>query len=691
MVRCKKQVALILAVIMLIVSMGLPVKEVRAEQMTQEYVVLAENDMGYDKVESTYEEVNGVQSEVLEANNVIVVELTEKEASKLEKDKNIALVEEDILFDGSDFEDETFEDVFGTDVVFEDDAEMKQFLKDLRGAQSNSVSANEQWNIDVINANEQEYEEVKEKIKVAVLDTGVTATEDIDVAGRVNFIPGEEDVNPLYEDVSGHGTSVASVIAAKDNGIGVTGINPNVELYSVKVLDDEKKASLSGVIKGIYWCIDNDIDIINMSFGTSEESEILEQVVKEANQKGILMIAAAGNKGEIVGKSTVEYPAAFNEVIAVGATNPQGKTSEISSVGKEIDLMAPGETVPATGYYDEIISTEGTSMAAPHVTGAASVLWAKDRSKSNKFIKALLNASAKPMEDEAAEGNGLVDLDYALSVYDEFAAKYEENNEEEKQIIEDNEEIIQTYTDAEVQASWDWRNHQDAVGKYDQTSASALNVIKIGAKIPDTASYLKFESGGSTAKFHGHGNYVASYIYVMRMARNCFNSGMTTALNTPHPVSEKGKSQIYDGIVKLNKNWNTVLSGYTVDNKNKARVLVGIATHIAMDAYAHKAYIKDSDGNWTIHISGNSQQDSITYVPCRWTCAKNIAYDIVNVWHFGMSPSAEEFYMDSHDKNKFHLAGFFSYVSSADSTSYDKHSTWYKNRTAEEYVIVDIE
>lgn len=691
MVTCKKQIAFVLVVIMLIASMRLPVKKVEAEQIVQEYVVLTENEIEYNKIESTYEKAKGVQSEILEANNVIVVELTEQEANKLEKDKNIVSVEEDILFEGSDFEDETFEDVFGTEVVFEDDVEMKQFLKSLRETQRSSVSLNEQWNIDAINANEQEYKGMKEKIKVAVLDTGVTVTEDIDVAGRVNFIPGEEDVNPLYEDVSGHGTSVASIIAAKDNDIGVTGINPNVELYSVKVLDDKKKASLSEVIKGIYWCIDNDIDIINMSFGTSTKSEILEQVVKEANQKGILIIAAAGNKGEVIGESTVEYPAAFNEVIAVGATNPQGEISEISSAGEEIDLMAPGEIIPATGYYDEIIKTEGTSMAAPHVTGVASILWAKDRSKSNEFIKSLLNASAKPMKDGVTEGNGLLDLNYALSVYDEFAAKYEEGYTEEKQIIEKNTEKIQTYTDEEVQASWDWRDHQDAVGKYDQTSTAALNVIKIGAKIPDTASYLKFESGESTAKFHGHGNYVASYIYVMRMARNCFNSGMTAALNTPHPVSEKGKSQIYDGIVKLNKNWNTVLSGYTIDNKNKARVLVGIATHIAMDAYAHKAYTKDSAGNWTIHISGNSQQDSITYVPCRWTCAKNIAYDIVDVWHFGMSPSAEEFYMDCHDKNKFRLAGFFSYVSSADSSSYNKHSTWYKDRTAEQYVIEDIE
>ena len=204
----------------------------------------------------------------------------------------------------------------------------------------------------------------------------------------------------MYEDVSGHGTSVASVIAAKQNDIGITGINPNAELYSVKILDDQKKASLSGIIEGIYWCIDHDIDIINMSFGTSVKSEILEQVIKEADKAGILMIAAAGNKGERAGESTVEYPAAFAEVIAVGASTPQGEVSDMSSVGKEVELMAPGESVPATGYFDEVIKTDGTSMAAPHVAGVASILWAKDRSKSSAYIRALLNASAKAIGDE---------------------------------------------------------------------------------------------------------------------------------------------------------------------------------------------------------------------------------------------------------------------------------------------------
>ena len=398
--RNKRFLALSMTVLMAVTTISVPANIVKAEQVEQEYVVLAKNDVGLEKAETKYGEDEVKESEQLEDNNVLVIEMTEKEAQKLEKDKDILLVEEDILFEGSDFEDEDFDEIYGSESDLEDETEMKEFLKELRSSDSVAVDVEDQWNIDVINANEQEYIQVNDKVKVAVLDTGVTATEDIDVAGRVNFIEGEEEVNPLYEDVSGHGTSVASVIAAKQNDIGITGINPNAELYSVKILDDQKKESLSGIIEGIYWCIDHDIDIINMSFGTSVKSEILEQVIKEADKAGILMIAAAGNKGERAGESTVEYPAAFAEVIAVGASTPQGEVSDMSSVGKEVELMAPGESVPATGYFDEVIKTDGTSMAAPHVAGVASILWAKDRSKSSAYIRALLNASAKAIGDE---------------------------------------------------------------------------------------------------------------------------------------------------------------------------------------------------------------------------------------------------------------------------------------------------
>ncbi len=686
MVKSKRLSAFVLVFVMAVSTISIPNRIIKAEELKQEYIVVAKNEAECDRIEDNYKVVDGVQSEELNENNIMVVELTRNEAAKLEKDRNIVFVEEDIIFTGSDFEDETLEDVFGEyineEILLKEQKEIKKFLKELRGTKYTSIDVQEQWNIDVINANEQEYQQVKDRIKVAVLDTGVTATDDIDVVERVNFISGEEDVNPLYEDISGHGTSVASVIAAKDNGIGVTGINPNVDLYSVKILDDEKKASLSRVIQGIYWCMEHNIDIINMSFGTTVESEILEKVIKEADEQGILMIAAAGNKGAVSGESTIEYPAAFDEVIAVGASNPQGEASEISLLGAEIELMAPGETIPAIGYFDEIVKIEGTSVAAPHVTGIAAILWAKDKTKSCKFIRELMNASAKQMGEGTQEGNGLVDLNYALYIYDEFAEAYVEG-QAETPMVEKNKEVIQTYSDAEVEASWAYSNHQAAVGLYDQTSVAALNVIKIGAKIPDTASYLKY-SKGTTDAFHGHYNYVADYIHVMRMARACYNSGMTAAFNiTPGSGAGTGVEQIIYGITNLNKNWSTVLSGYTINNANKARVLVGIATHIVMDVYAHKAYIKSSSGSWSSHISGDVNQDSTSYVSNRWTCAKKAAYDIVDVWHYNMKPDAYEYYQTSHNKDKFRLFKFADYVSFADADTYSSESNWYIARTSD--------
>ena len=674
--RNRRFVALAMAVVLSTSMVSVPVK---AEGEVKEYVVVAENEKGQDIIDSDYDKIDTLQSEEISDGDITVVTMTESEAKKLEDNKNITLVEENITFEASDSKKKKSKKKDKKNEqksVTSEEREMKAFLKEMRAQETVTVSADEQWNIDVVNANEQEYKEGTDKIKVAVLDTGVTLTEDIEVAGRVNFIDGEEDVHPLYEDVSGHGTSVASVIAAKDNGVGITGINPNVDLYSVKVLDDEKKASLSSVIKGIYWCIDNDIDIINMSFGTNTESEILRTVIKEVDDKGILIVAAAGNQGEDVG-STVEYPAAYEEVVAVGATTPQGTTSEISSVGEEIDLMAPGEMVPATGYFDEIIETEGTSMAAPHVTGVASVLWAKDKSKSNDFIKELLKASAKEMEDATKEGSGLIDLKYALSVYDEFDKNYVENESVDVESQENNEKI-ETFDEAEVSASWNWRDHQSAVGSYSDLGATELNIIKIGAMIPDTKDYLKYKSG-VTAKFHGHGNYVASYMYLMKMAKKCATSGMNSALKVSHPTGEDGKSQLYAGIVALNNDWNSVLSGYTINNTNKSRVLVGIASHIAMDAYAHRAYIK-SNGEWN-KIKDTDAQDSKTIEPNRWSCAKHVALDIIWVWDEGLEPDAYEFRQSSHNSSKFKLEELSKNVKNADSTTYNAEKEWFDKRS----------
>ena len=205
-----------------------------------------------------------------------------------------------------------------------------------------------------------------------------------------------------------------------------------------------------------------------MSFGTTVRSEILEKAIKDADKAGILMIAAAGNRGNV--ENSVEYPASFDEVVAVGAVTPKGELSDFSSVGSQVEILAPGESVPSTGFFDEIIETEGTSIAAPHVTGVASILVAKDKTKSSKFIRELLKYTSKSIDHY---GVGVVDLDYALAAYDTFSNEYVENAIENDGIISENETPIEIYTDAEVEALWKGKDHKEAV---DSSSDISSNV-----------------------------------------------------------------------------------------------------------------------------------------------------------------------------------------------------------------------
>ena len=141
------------------------------------------------------------------------------------------------------------------------------------------------------------------------------------------------------------------------------GIAQDAEIYSVKVLDKDNKACVSSVVKAIEWCIDNDIDVINMSFGLNQYSAILEEAIHKAYLNDITMISAAGNK------RSVEYPAKFDEVISVGGINKELCLSSYSPVGNGVDVYAPSEECQTTGFVGSYVKGNGTSIAAAHVTG----------------------------------------------------------------------------------------------------------------------------------------------------------------------------------------------------------------------------------------------------------------------------------------------------------------------------------
>ncbi len=119
-----------------------------------------------------------------------------------------------------------------------------------------------------------------------------------------------------------------------------------MELYSARVLDEDKSAPVSRVVEAIYWAIEKKVNIISLSFGMTVPSAALETAVKEAYDKGILIVAAAGNHG------VVEYPAAMDEVMAVGGTDTDGTVCDYSAEGEQVEIVAPAEKVKATAGFD---------------------------------------------------------------------------------------------------------------------------------------------------------------------------------------------------------------------------------------------------------------------------------------------------------------------------------------------------
>jgi len=248
---------------------------------------------------------------------------------------------------------------------------------------------------------------------VAVLDTGIDYRHP-DLAGNViggrSFIPGEPD----YLDLNGHGTHVAGTIAALDNGFGVVGVAPEADIYAVKSFDSKGKGLASDIIQGIEWCIDQNVHIINMSFGTTESSKALELAISRAAEEGILLVAASGNTG---GQNSVLYPARDPHVVAVAASTQTDEIAAFSSSGPEVDITGPGADISSTYKGQWYKTLSGTSMACPHVTGVAALVLSAAPDLSAKEVEKLIYATATPMDEFPREkqGAGLVNARAAVA------------------------------------------------------------------------------------------------------------------------------------------------------------------------------------------------------------------------------------------------------------------------------------
>ncbi|WP_439658536.1 S8 family serine peptidase [Lentzea sp. HUAS TT2] len=261
---------------------------------------------------------------------------------------------------------------------------------------------------------------------IAVLDTGIDTTHP-DLQGSVveekNFTPAA-----TTDDKFGHGTHVASTITGDGR---YKGIAPDAKLFNGKVLDDNGSGSESGVIEGMEWAAAK-ADVVNMSLGTNAPSDGTDLVSQAVNrltaEHGALFVVSAGNSG-----GPVASPAAADAALTVGAVDRTEKLATFSSRGPRVgdgaikpDITAPGVDIVAAKAKNGVIGTpvdeghvslSGTSMAAPHVAGAAAILAAKNPAWSAQDIKTTLMNSAKPYADSGVfdQGAGRVDVARAVT------------------------------------------------------------------------------------------------------------------------------------------------------------------------------------------------------------------------------------------------------------------------------------
>ncbi|MGE5704895.1 MAG: S8 family peptidase [Clostridia bacterium] len=228
------------------------------------------------------------------------------------------------------------------------------------------------WGVKEIGAPAQ-WERTKGKgIRVAVLDTGISRNHP-DLKGQVK---GGAVLVDSSGGGNGHGTHVAGTIAAAMNNKGIVGVAPDVELYDVRVFASDGTAQIADIVDGINWAIENKMHVINMSFGSSEDSPVLRHAIAQAAKAGIIMVASAGNNG---GK--IEYPAAYKQVIAVGAVDREGKLADFSSRGRKLNTVAPGVDITSTWLKKSYRSLDGTSMAAAHVSGIEALKLARRQNR----------------------------------------------------------------------------------------------------------------------------------------------------------------------------------------------------------------------------------------------------------------------------------------------------------------------
>ena len=275
----------------------------------------------------------------------------------------------------------------------------------------------QQWGIFAIGADRAWATTTGQGVIVAVIDSGSGPHPDLaeNLLTGHSFFGSVESQDGTDIDAGGHGSHVAGIIAAAaNNGIGGSGVAPRAKILPIQVLDQAGQGDARDVAAGVRYAADNGAKVINLSLGGTTESSSLTQAISYANDKGVLVVAAAGNGGAL---DRPKWPASLDLTLAVTAVDQSNSATPFDQRGDYIDIAAPGSNIVSTAKGD-YVSLSGTSMAAGFVAGAAALLFAAEPRITNTQVRDILLRTASDIGEPGRDltfGVGLINLVAALA------------------------------------------------------------------------------------------------------------------------------------------------------------------------------------------------------------------------------------------------------------------------------------
>lgn len=268
------------------------------------------------------------------------------------------------------------------------------------------------WNLVMLNLPKIHESWTGKEVKIGVIDTGFF----VEHPDFGNNITSASFVGGNSNDVNGHGTHVLGTIGMQKNGKGLVGVAPDATFFAAKVLDDNGFGSPNSVADGIRWCVDNGCHIINGSLGMSAYNTEIANVIEYAVSKGVICVFASGNDDA----SKISFPSSLKDVISVGAIDYKKLLAWFSNTGINLDIVAPGVEIKSAWPNGNYKNAQGTSMAAPHVSGVIALYFEFFKDIHERFptlseVKSWMYLHSEDLGTEGKDketGHGLITTEF---------------------------------------------------------------------------------------------------------------------------------------------------------------------------------------------------------------------------------------------------------------------------------------